>query len=157
MKKQLLLLAMLLLPMVASADPVEINGIYYNLIPKGNIAEVTINPNGYSGEIIIPELVTYEDINYIVTSIGMQAFENRSKLTSISIPNSVTSIGKRAFNNCTGLVSVIIPNGVLSIGDWAFSNCRGLTSVTIPNSVTSIGGGHSIVALVLFPSLFQTV
>ena len=45
MKKQLLLLVMMLLPMVTMADAVEIDGIYYNLIDKAKIAEVTSNPN----------------------------------------------------------------------------------------------------------------
>ena len=37
-----------LLPLLVSADTVEINGIYYNLISKGNVAEVVKNPqNGY--------------------------------------------------------------------------------------------------------------
>ena len=45
MKKQLLLLAMILLPLVASAETVEINGIYYNLVSKIQEAEVTSNPN----------------------------------------------------------------------------------------------------------------
>ena len=46
MKKQLLLFVMMLLPMVAMADPVEIDGIYYNLISEGNThgAEVTYKP-----------------------------------------------------------------------------------------------------------------
>ena len=38
MKKQLLLLVMMMLPLVASADPVEINGIYYSLNTEKNIA-----------------------------------------------------------------------------------------------------------------------
>jgi len=41
MKKQLLILLMLM-PLMASADdPVEINDIWYNLIAKGRVAEVT--------------------------------------------------------------------------------------------------------------------
>ena len=41
MKKQLLLLVMMLLPLVAMADAVEIDGIYYNLIPKGNMMNLS--------------------------------------------------------------------------------------------------------------------
>ncbi len=139
MKKQLLLLVMILLPMVASADAVEIDGIYYNLISKAKTAEVTSNPNYYKESVTIPPSVTYENVTYDVTSIGKSAFNNCSSLTSVNIPNSVISIGNKAFYGCTGLTSVIIPNSVTSIGDHAFYGCSGLTSITIPNSVTDIG------------------
>ncbi len=139
MKKQLLLLVMTLLPMVASADAVEIGGIYYNLVSKLKSAEVTSNPNKYTGAIEIPSSVTYEDVTYSVTSIGNSAFYQCYGLTSVTIPNSVTSIGNSAFYRCYGLTSVTIPNSVTSIGNYAFFGCSGLTSVTIPNSVTSIG------------------
>ena len=74
-----------------------------------------------------------------VTSIGRSAFYDCRSLTSVTIPDSVTSIGGSAFYDCRSLTSVTIPNGVTSIGAWAFYNCRSLTSVTIPNGVTSIG------------------
>ena len=76
---------------------------------------------------------------YSVTSIGNDAFENCSSLTSVTIGNSVTSIGAWAFGGCSSLTSVTIPNSVTSIGNYAFEYCRSLTSVTIGNSVTSIG------------------
>ena len=137
-KLSLLILAFLR-PMMANADPVEIDGIYYNLTSTSKTAEVTKNPNKYSGEVVIPETVTCDGEEYSVTSIGKYAFDGCSGLTSVTIPNSVTSIGDFAFFNCSGLTSVTIPNSVTSIGYYTFCDCSGLTSVTIPNSVTSIG------------------
>ncbi len=86
-------------------------------------------------EIIIPNQID----GFNVTAIGDDAFENRSSLTSITIPDSVTSIGNGAFDRCTGLTEIIIPSSVNAVGDGAFCNCTGLTEITIPNSVTSIG------------------
>ena len=139
MKKSFLFSILMLMPLMASADPVEIDGIYYNLVSKVKTAEVTSNPSYYSGDVIIPKTVTYGGKEYSVTSIGGYAFSSCSGLTSVTIPNSVSSIGLGAFRDCSGLTSVIIPNSVTSIGDYAFEYCSGLTSVTIPNSVTSIG------------------
>ena len=122
----------------ASALKVKIDGIYYDI--SGTTAKVA---SGYScsGDIVIPESITYNASKYSVTSIGDWAFYECSGLTSITIPNSVTSIGERAFSSCSGLTSITISNSVTSIGKYAFCLCTGLTSITIPNSVTSIGNG----------------
>ena len=121
----------------ASADVVEVDGIYYDI--SENNATVTYGDNEYSGDIVIPESITYNGSKYSVTSIGEWAFMYCSGLTSIAIPNSITSIGESAFEGCSILTSVTIPNSVTSIGESTFFKCSGLTSITIPNSVTSIG------------------
>ena len=130
---------------MVNADPVEIDGIWYNLISKANVAEVTRNPSlpdyaaTYSGEVTIPDKVIYEGEEYSVTSIGKEAFYVCKKLTSVTIPNSVISIGQDAFGGCRSLTSMIIPNSVTSIERGAFNECSGLTSLTISSNVTSIG------------------
>ena len=138
MKKQLLFLVIMMLPLVASANPFEINGIYYNLVTKLKQAEVTKHPSQYSGDVIIPKTVTFENEIYSVTSIEAFAFSNCTALTSITIPNSVTEIGVCALAGCTSLTSVAIPNSMTYIPDQFCHSCTNLTSVTIPNSVTTL-------------------
>lgn len=122
---------------MASADIVEVDGIYYNLFTT--TASVNSNPSGYSGVVNIPSSIEWDNATYSVTLIGGAAFYGSSGLTSVTIPNSVTSIGTNAFSWCSGLTSVIIPNSVTSISHGAFEGCNGLTSVTISNSVKTIG------------------
>ena len=146
-KIPLLFVAMLITTLSLSAADFKVDGICYNITSfSDNMVEVSFAgkyydsvSNEYTGDVIIPETITYNNIIYSVTSIGEDAFHGCSKLTSVAIPNSVTTIGYRAFYGCTRLTSVTIPNSVTTIGSIAFEDCSGLTSVTIPNSVTSIG------------------
>jgi hypothetical protein len=138
MKKVLFTVITMLLPLMASADVIEINDIYYNLNNEAKSAEVTSNPNLYTGEVVIPKSIEYDEITYDVTSIGYNAFNGCSGMTSIEIPNSVKSIGSCAFWGCSSLTTIEIPNGVTCIESFTFIYCTGLTSVTIPNSVMSI-------------------
>ena len=138
MKKLFISFLLLLLPMVVSA--VTINGIAYNLNSNSKTAEVTIGPD-YSGFIVIPSEVTYNNVKYVVTSIGERAFYNCEGIKDIKIPNSVTSIGSQAFYSCNGLYSVTIPNSVTTIGSYAFYECSSLRGVNLGNKVTSIGYG----------------
>ena len=126
-------------PLYILAEEVEIDGIKYNLIKKTNEATVISKEMQYTGDIIIPSSIIFEEIEYDVTGIEHSAFNNCYGLTSVSIPNSVTSIGESAFSNCYRLNCVNIPNTLTSIEQQVFHGCSGLTTITIPNSVTSIG------------------
>ena len=133
--KFLVVLLISLFSVKASAHDIEVKNsdgvtIYYNYINNNSELAVSYRGNSYdsysyeySGNVVIPESVTYNGKTYSVTSIGGSAFEKCSGLTSITIPNSVTSIGQWAFYGCSGLTSVTIPNSVTSIGVGAFQIC----------------------------------
>ena len=73
-----------------------------------------------------------------VTSIGKSAFEDCSKLDSLTIKGVATSmIGASAFAGCTSLTSLSLVGSFQTIGDFAFADC-GMTSLTIDATITSI-------------------
>ena len=95
---------------------------------------------GYTGSSVVLLLPVYIGGKPVV-AIADKAFENKTFLTGVVIPDSVKSIGDSAFFGCTGLISVIISESVTSVGDGAFRGCTRLTSITIPDSLTSVGEG----------------
>ena len=113
------------------AQKVTVDGINYYLC-SDKTAEVTTS--NVTGDIVIPEKITVDGVEYSVTSIGYEAFRECKALTSVKMP-SVTSIGTNAFNRCPSLTSVDMPS-VTSIGDDAFLSCSSLTSVDMPSVVT---------------------
>lgn len=111
---------MALLPMIASAKEVEIDGINYYIDVEKKTANVAYNGKYTGTQIIIPSSILYEGDSYSVIGINTMAFSNNRDLISVEIPNSVTSIGGQAFYNCINLVDIIIPDGVTSVGNQAF-------------------------------------
>ena len=101
------------------------------IIYKNNTVSVTSGDVKYSGDIVIPEQVTYKGKTYSVTSIGGKAFFGCTGLINVAIPNSVTKIHYSAFEGCSGLTSITIPNSIKEIWDNAFEGCVNLTAVYI--------------------------
>lgn len=132
-----LFVLLLFMGIEVSAYDFEADGIYYGYNASDQTAYVTYGTEKYSGNVVIPESVTYNGRTMSVTSIGPIAFEYCNDLYSVSIPNSVTSIGDRAFSG-SGLKSVNIPNSVTTIESCAFRNSN-LTSLIIPSSIMTIG------------------
>ena len=63
---------------------------------------------------------------------------DRSKVTTIYLPNDLSAIGNFAFYDCTNLALTSLPEGITSIGYGAFYNCTNLTSITFKGMPTSI-------------------
>ena len=146
-----IMLLTLLLPATANAYDFEVDGIYYNYFNVGNTVEVTYSPNskGYSGDVTIPPVVTFNGSTYSVTAIGEGAFNRCDNLTSVSIPNSVTTIGYRSFYHSCNLETLIVESGNPNYDSR--NNCNaiietasnkliaGCQNTVIPNSVITIG------------------
>ena len=72
------------------------------------------------------------------STIGAYAFQNLTKVTSVTIPANVTSIDVYAFNGCTSLQNVTLPAGLTVIDRGTFLSCASLTNITIPDKVETI-------------------
>lgn len=138
MKRILFLLSVALLCILSiNAYDFEVDGIYYRYQYKyenESVVSVTKGDVRYSGNVIIPDSVTYNGTTHRVGSIGDSAFAY-SAVQSVTIPNSVERIFDKAFMWCFDLISVNIGQSVYRIGEGAFYRCIKLQSVTIPDKV----------------------
>ena len=109
----------------------------YNFTSDSTV-EVT-NPDNYSygyeglTSVTIPETVIYGDSTYRVTSIGGNAFQDCTSLTSITIPKSVTSVGENAFRGCNLLKTVYYQG---DLADWVNIDFEYKPDTTFYNSDT---------------------
>ena len=69
--------------------------------------------------------------------------DENTEIKDLVIPNSVTSIGDDAFDGCSGLTSVTIPNSVKSIGSHAFDGCDIPTVISLIENPFKIEGKTS--------------
>lgn len=124
---------------IINLKPLTNDLLYTYTLSEGPKPEVTITglsqlwkdlsfPTKY--DLIIPESIE----GHSVTVIGSKAFQSKSSLKSIVIPNSIKTIGSNAFSYCYDLASINIPESVTSIGSYAFTSCQSLKTITIPNS-----------------------
>ena len=132
----------LLATVTAQAYDFEKDGIFYNVTSLEDLTvEVTReegNYHHYSGDIIVPETVDWNERTFTVTAIGDHAF-SQSDITSINMPISITRIGSAAFSHCDQLDSIAFPESVTYIEGQAFCECERLKSVVFPKNLETIG------------------
>lgn len=103
-KSYILVMMLFMITIKLYAYDFEVNGIYYTIISRTDltcgVTYKSSSGNNYSGNIIIPERVSYNDNEYIVNTICDHAFEKCSKLKSVSMPETINKIGFGAFRYC---------------------------------------------------------
>ena len=108
--------------------------IYTYTLDDANRATIT----GYSGNataLYIPDEIDGHE----VVAIGDRAFQNRTDLRTVMIPDSVTEIEAYSFNNCTNLSNVTLSKSLKYMGGRAFGSCEKITQIEIPKSLEWCG------------------
>ncbi|MCX6874437.1 MAG: leucine-rich repeat protein [Verrucomicrobia bacterium] len=108
---------------------------------NGTYITITDYPETATGAVNIPSTI----VGKPVTDIGGGAFDQCSKLTSVTIPNSVTSIGGDAFGRCTSLTSVMLGTGVTNIETASFYGCFSLTAISVDTSNPNFSSADGVV------------
>ena len=161
--------------MLTSAFDFQVDGIYYNITSTtDHTVEVASGSSRYLGDIVIPDHVTYNGVDFLVnglqkgkcvgayggyTSLKFEggAFTS-SGITSIVIPSTITEIGDATFAHCSSLRSITFPNNLTKItGRGAFYGTSSLSEVTLPDALTEIGyevfWGSGITSLTIGPNI----
>lgn len=111
------------------------NGISYN-ITGDSTCMVVSGSEYYHGEVNVPEKVTIEGRNYIVTAVSDKAFQNCVFLEKVSLPATISAVP--SFKNSTSLRSVSIPQSVGELILSKFEGCFRLNEIIRGNNVTTV-------------------
>lgn len=119
------------------------NGLYYFIDDTSKTAKVTCHEDYkgmYAGDISIPEYIEIKGIQYRVSAIGEEAF-NDCGWMSVSLPRSIKRIEKNAFRSCY-LTNFLIPSDseLEIIEDFSFEYCHfDFHELNLPSKLNFIG------------------
>lgn len=155
--KTLLTAVLLSLCASVSAYDFTVDGLYYNIVSLEDLTcEITYGDKvdeyhgTYSGDIVIPETVTYNNKTLTVVKIGENAFYYCSELSSVIIPQTVTYIGSQAFMRCIAITGITIPNSVTFIGYQAFGNCISLNNIVFEDGDKTLEWDNNDISFTIF-------
>jgi hypothetical protein len=136
-------------------NPTQINITYDGIkyILKDGMATIGRQDKSLSGNITIPAIITYKNINYQVTGMVEPtnitcysdntivceggAFQG-SSIESISIPYTINTISAGAFQDCKQLKKVVLPETIKKLSAACFAGCSNLEDINIPEGLTDL-------------------
>lgn len=89
-------------------------------------------------KVTVPNYVTIDGLQCMVTKIGYQAFYRSEYLESVVLNEGISIIGPYAFSE-SKLTTVYLPYGVTEIQHGAFQDCKNLKEISLPMDLNSIG------------------
>ena len=144
----------------AMAQRVESDGVCCNIYSDGSSDYACVvrfsddkeeNRQAYKGDVVIPPMIVYNNVEYPVTEIASNAFTGCTEMTSLKIPSSITNISPGAFGYSPMTLQIKIDAGNTTYD--CRENCNaiietatntlvcGFTNTVIPNGVEVIGEG----------------
>lgn len=111
----------------------EESGIFTYYVSGSNSVLSGISSSA-AGEITVPETLG----GYPVITID-GAFRNKTKITSVVLPDTVTVINSNSFSYCSQLKNIRFSDNLRVIGENAFGGCSSLQSIQLPDTVTNVG------------------
>jgi len=109
--------------------------IYTYTLDDANRATIT----GYSGNataLYIPGEIDGHE----VVAIGDRAFENRTDLRTVMIPDSVEKIEFEAFRGCDKLENIKLSENLTIVGYGVFGDCKSISKIEMPKSLKKFDG-----------------
>ena len=109
--------------------------IYTYTLDDANRATIT----GYSGNataLYIPGEIDGHE----VVAIGDRAFENRTDLRTVMIPDSLEKIEFEAFRGCDKLENIKLSENLTIVGYGVFGDCKSISKIEIPKSLKKFDG-----------------
>ena len=150
-----LFFSLLALQLKAQTNPVEIDGVFYNFISKGGVNEAEVSKAPDVKDVVIPEKINYDGVEYVVTSLGKLSFSNLQKVHSVTLPKTIRKIKEYAFLfNFINFYSAVYISDIeswmniefensdsnpLQLAHHLYLNGEEVKDVVIPEGYTSIG------------------
>ena len=138
MRRILILALNFILSLSLFAYDFQIGDLCYSITSTlERTVSVEAGSSSLNGDVVIPSIVTYNDVDFTVTYIADNGFSKCYNITSLTIPNSVKGIGYMGLGWCHYLNTIVLdnPSSLFSVGSYAFDyDWRAFKTVRIINA-----------------------
>lgn len=138
-KIALALVAIMLTGLSAMAEDIKVGDLYFTLNTEAKTATLARNTEYKTlTAVTVPGKINVENIEYTVTAVAQQAFQDCTSLVSLSFEPGVREIGKWAFYRCSGIKTLALPSTLETVMASGFSKCTGIEELILPDGLTNI-------------------